>query len=86
MEVIDVIEVVAIALTAGVTVAIFFHSKSKALHDRITRIEDKQEELSRDCLRREELHLQMTPIRDDVADIRRRIDDIFSAISVRKKT
>ena len=79
-----ILEVVFIGLTAAVTVGFFFRGKNVAIHDRITKIEDKVADLSVACLRREEFHTCLEPIRGDIADIRRRIDDFINNIRNKK--
>lgn len=71
-----IIEILAIGVTAGGTVGLLFHAKSKALHDRITKAEDKITELSIACLRREEFNHGIEILRSDIADVRRRVDDM----------
>ena len=80
------LEVVFIGLTAAVTVGLFFRAKNVALHDRITRLEDKYNDLSVACLRREEFHTSLEPIRGDIADLRRRIDDFINLFTKAKKS
>ena len=79
-----ILEVIFIVLTAAAAVSVFFRAKNVALHDRITRVEDKLVELSVACLRREEFHTCLEPIRGDIADIRRRIDDLITLHSKKK--
>ena len=80
----NILEVVFIGLTAAVTVGFFFRAKSVVLHERITKVEDKLVELSVACLRREEFHTCLEPVRGDIADIRRRIDDFITLHSKSK--
>ena len=79
------LEVIFIGLTAAVTVGLFFRAKNVALHDRITRLEDKYTDLSVACLRREEFHTCLEPVRGDIADIRRRLDDFINSLQRHKK-
>ena len=76
----NILEVVFIGLTAAVTVGFFFRAKSVVLHERITKVEDKLVELSVECLRRHDIE----PIRGDIADLRRRIDDLITLHSKSK--
>ena len=69
-----ILEVIFIGLTAGVAVGVFFRSKGVAIHDRISKVEDKVQDLSAACIRREELHNANELIRSDVRDLTRRID------------
>ena len=87
-----VLEVIFIGLTAGCAVGMFFRSKHVATHDRITKLEDKLtdtsikqdekiQDLSLACLRREEFHTVVETLRADNADLRRRVDDILMLLT-----
>lgn len=76
-----ILEVVFIGLTAGCAVAVFFRSKSAGMHSRMDKQDDKIQELSIACLRREEFHNVIETLRGDNADIRRRVDDIHMLIT-----
>ena len=75
-----IIEVIFIGLTAAAAVSVFFRAKNVALHDRISKTEDKLNALSVECLRRHDIE----PIRGDIADLRRRIDDLITLHSKKK--
>ena len=65
-------------------VFLFFKSKQDKLEMRFQRNEDKINDLSVACLRREEFHTCLEPVRGDIADIRRRIDDFINNVRNKK--
>ena len=79
-----ILEVLFIGATTVVTVAMLFRSKHVAMHDRISKVEDKLVELSVACIRREEFHTCLEPVRGDIADLRRRIDDFINNMRNKK--
>ena len=82
------LEVLLIDGAALVTIVsfvfLFFKSKQDKLEMRFQRNEDKINDLSVACLRREEFHTCLEPVRGDIADIRRRIDDFINNIRNKK--
>ena len=75
-----VLEVAFIGVSAAAMVTVIFRAKNAALHERITKVEDKYSELSVECLRRHDID----PVRNDIADLRRRIDDLITLQTKRK--
>lgn len=65
-------------------VFLFFKGKQDKLEMRFQRNEDMIQELSVACLRREEFHTCLEPIRGDIADLRRRIDDFINTFTKKK--
>ena len=74
------LEVLIIDAAALVTIAGYFFARDnrrqQLIDDRFVRVEDKQNELTATCARREEILSAIDPINHQLTEIRHRLDEV----------